>query len=210
MSPAQNKKRIAISQRYDQVPGRNEWRDALDAQWAALLESLNFVPVLIPGHLVDVAGYLAELNIDGLILSGGNDIGLAPQRDNTEAKALAYADKFSLPVLGVCRGMQFLVTREGGLLQPCEGHVACYHALEGAWASEQGILHVNSYHNLAIFMNDCPGIFEVLASTSDGVVEALRHQVKNWLGIMWHPEREAPFNLSDLNLIQCHFQNSKD
>lgn len=201
------KKRIAISQRYDQVPGRNEWRDGLDAKWTELLEQLGFLPILLPSHLSDVEVYLDAVSIDGLILSGGNDIGSAPPRDTLEKEAMSYAEHHNLPVLGVCRGMQFLCHIEGGTLHSCSGHVATTHKLNGRWAQEQGFKDVNSYHNQAILQSDCPAVFDVLATTDDGVVEAFRHKHKNWLGIMWHPEREAPLQGSDLALIQAHFQN---
>ena len=199
--------RIAISQRYDQVPGRDEWRDGLDVKWCELLEQLGFVPILLPSHLSDVAGYLDAVGIDGLILSGGNDIGSVPPRDRLEKEALLYAMNHNLPVLGVCRGMQFLCHKEGGKLHNCSGHVATKHKLDGRWAQEQGFSEVNSYHNQAILQSDCPAVFDVLATSDDGVVEAFRHKYKNWLGIMWHPEREAPLDASDLALIQAHFQN---
>lgn len=205
--PKATKMRIAISQRYDQVPGREEWRDALDAKWTELLEQIGFLPILLPNHLTDVADFLDALAIDGLILSGGNDIGAAPPRDAAENEALLYADRHNLPVMGVCRGMQFLCYAVGGKLHECSGHVAKRHQLNGRWAQAHGFDTVNSYHNQAILKNDCPEAFDVLATTDDGVVEVFRHKHKSWLGIMWHPEREAPFQESDLALIQAHFQN---
>jgi putative glutamine amidotransferase len=205
------KKRIAISQRYDQVPGRNEWRDGLDVRWAELIESLGAIPILLPSHLNDVGGFLASLSIDGLLLSGGNDIGSAAPRDKTEAAALAYADQKNLPVLGVCRGMQFMCHTEGGTLERCKGHVATYHSLASEWVDERQIVEpVNSYHELGIYKHRCPSEFNVLVSTEDGVVEAFSHQHKHWFGIMWHPERETPFKASDLALITKHFELAQD
>ncbi|RUO78401.1 gamma-glutamyl-gamma-aminobutyrate hydrolase family protein [Pseudidiomarina taiwanensis] len=201
------KKLIAISQRYDKVAGREEWRDALDTKWTELLEQIGFLPIVLPSHLTDVSGFLAEIGIDGLILSGGNDIGSAPFRDAIEKEALLYADRHDLPVLGVCRGMQFLFHVSGGLLRDCSGHVATIHILNGQWAREHNFDEVNSYHNQAILRVDCPNTFEVLATTEDNIVEAFRHKEKRWLGIMWHPERENPFKASDLALIKAHFQN---
>ncbi len=206
-SDVATKKRIAISQRYDQVPGRDEWRNALDAKWIELLESIGFLPILLPSHLSDVGGYLRDLAIDGLILSGGNDIGTALPRDYIETEALAYADEKNIPVLGICRGMQFLCKSKGGNLQPCEGHVARYHKLQGEWAQENGFIEVNSYHNKAIFKDSIPACFDILATTVDDVVEACRHKEKPWLGIMWHPEREYPFRHVDFTLIKHHFYN---
>lgn len=211
MATQTRKRRIVISQRYDQVPNRNEWRDGLDARWAELIELLGAIPVLLPSHLKNVADFLAGISVDGLLLSGGNDIGSAAPRDKIEAEVLAYADQYNLPVLGVCRGMQFMHHTEGGNLERCEGHVATFHSLDGKWVNEIGIVEsVNSYHGLGIYESRCPSVFDVLASTEDGIVEAFRHRYKRWLGIMWHPEREIPFRTSDLALISKHFELAQD
>lgn len=199
------KKRIAISQRYDQVPGRNEFRDALDARWAALFEQMSALPIVLPSGLSDVADYLQALEVDGLVLSGGNDIGTALQRDQLEQKSLDYAAQFAMPVLGVCRGMQFLNHVEGGELRTVEGHVARRHSLSGDWARGLSIRDVNSYHHQAIVAETLSPAFTALALSDDGVIEAMQHIQKPWLGIMWHPERETPFASHDLKLIQNHF-----
>jgi len=48
-----------------------------------------------------------------------------------------------------------------------------------------------------------------LAWPQDGVIEALRHQQRPWLGIMWHPERDTPISNNDQNIIKEHFQGSQ-
>ena len=201
----QSKKRIAISQRYDKVPGRDEFRDALDVEWGNLFEQLGALPIVLPSGLGDVAEYLNDLQVDGLLLSGGNDIGSAPLRDSLEHKALNYAMTFELPVLGVCRGMQFLNHVEGGQLKIVEGHVATRHRLEGEWARKHALSDVNSYHNQAITKETLATNFIALACSEDAVIEAIQHTKKPWMGIMWHPERETPFASHDLELIKKHF-----
>jgi putative glutamine amidotransferase len=205
MSPRHRLKRIAITQRFDQVPGRDEWRDSLDAQWARLLESLSALPILLPSGIESVSYYLEALCIDGLLLSGGNDIGSAPPRDSLELRALEYAIANEIPVLGVCRGMQFLNHAAGGHFETVSGHVATRHQLTGDWVAVNQIGLVNSYHNLAITDASMAAVFSILARSDDGVIEAMQHVHYPWLGIMWHPERETPFASHDLKLIQQHF-----
>ncbi len=72
---------------------------------------------------------IAEL--DGLIVGGGDDIGLEigngelsvaptvqvdPERDTMEVDALRVAEKLDLPVLGICRGAQMINVAGGGNL----------------------------------------------------------------------------------------------
>ena len=197
-------KRILISQRIDVVQGRNEERDALDVRWAELLFSLGFLPIPVCSALADQPDYLALLQPDAIILSGGNDIGQAAARDTLETQLLDYAKAKQLPVLGVCRGMQMLNHYLGGSLVTVSGHIATRHSLDGEWAKEYGYQQVNSYHNQAITgATLAPGL-EVLASSPDGVIEAVQCSDLPWLGIMWHPERKTEFQLADQQLLSQH------
>ena len=38
-----------------------------------------------------------------------------------------------------------------------------------------------------------PGHIETLAVSEDGCIEAFKHKTKNIVGLMWHPERDEPF-----------------
>ena len=198
-------KKIGISQRVDCISGRDECRDALDVRWAEFMWSLGFLPIILSSRIVDVDTYLNALGLEGLILSGGNDVGSAPDRDRLETAILDYSLTNHLPVLGVCRGMHFINLYLGGGLAKCDSHVAVRHKLLGSWVMDKGYTEVNSYHNLAIMPELLGKQLEVLAISNDGVIEAFAHRDFNWLGIMWHPERELPFSQIDKHVISEHF-----
>lgn len=198
-------RRIGISTRLDTISGRDERRDALDVRWAPLLWDLGYVPISLSNGLTDVASYLEALNLNGFILSGGNDIGSAPARDRLEKGVLDYSLERGLPVLGVCRGMQFINDYCGGSLVKVPGHVATRHNLVGRWAKDHGFRNVNSYHSQAILKDTLSEDMVSLAESEDGIVEALLHKTLPWLGIMWHPEREQVPSESDLKLLKNHF-----
>ena len=199
-------KKILISQRRDRVAGRDETRDALDVRWAKILFDLGFVPIPVCSELANETNYLTELKPDGILLSGGNDLGEAVERDQLEIQLLDYAKANKLPVLGVCRGMQMINHYCGGSLVDVTGHVASYHTLEGDWAKLHGYQQVNSYHNQAITRLTLAPSLEVLATTTDGVIEAAQHVDLPWLVIMWHPERLHKINMQDANLILRIFE----
>ncbi|MFT5220346.1 MAG: gamma-glutamyl-gamma-aminobutyrate hydrolase PuuD [Gammaproteobacteria bacterium] len=198
-------KSIGISQRMDPIEGRNEARDALDVEWPRLLWDLGYLPVTLSSAIEATDRYLAELKLDGYILSGGGDIGTALSRDRLETAVLEDSIRRQVPVLGVCRGMQFINHYQGGSLKSVNGHIATRHPLQGAWSTELGIDTVNSFHGLGLMAETLGRDLETLAAAKDGVIEALRHEQHSWLGIMWHPEREQPFQVTDTQLIKSLF-----
>lgn len=200
-------KRILISQRRDKVKSRNESRDALDVRWAKILFELGLLPIPVCSELADKENYIELLQPDGILLSGGNDITNEPKRDLIESQLLDYAYRNTLPVLGVCRGMQMLNHYLSGSLVSIDHHVATRHPLQGEWADRHNYKTVNSYHNQGIYTDTLGNNLTPLATAPDQVIEAIKHDHLPWYGIMWHPEREATLNLADLALIKRIFEN---
>ena len=199
-------KRVLISQRRDNIVGRGEIRDSLDTRWAKILFDLGLLPIPVCSELASSSNYIKELIPDCILLSGGNDLEESPERDQLETTLLDFALSNDLPVLGVCRGMQMINDYLGGGLVNVNNHVATTHQLEGKWAKLRGYKMVNSYHNQAIKPQTVAHPLEVLAVSSDGIVEAVKHSALPWLGIMWHPERESEVSKVDKKLIKECFR----
>ena len=68
-------KKIGITSRIVEAPNYNEQRDALSHDWPKFLQALNLIPVFIPNALPDIDEFLNNLDLDGFILSGGDNIG---------------------------------------------------------------------------------------------------------------------------------------
>lgn len=187
--------RVLISQRVDLLPERSERRDALDQAWGDTLGGMLCNPVSVypmpnrpEGVDEAVSGWCPSL----IVLSGGNDIGGAPERDATEAALLSRAAAERIPVLAVCRGMQMVQHYLGGSMQRVTDHVATEHVVKAvpAHALPAGLV-VNSYHAWGIPGSALAQGLETLYSHADGSIEAARHTYLPWLCLMWHPERSG-------------------
>ncbi len=206
--------RVGLTQRVETIVERQERRDCLDQAWVTLLLECGLFPVPVPNCVQDIPQAVGELGLDGVILTGGNDIcGLpgatscAPERDRLETELLKHCSKSELPVLGVCRGMQMLVVYHGGELVPVSGHIGSRHELKVIKQSRLPLLTgelVNSYHGFGVLPENTGEGLEVLATSADGLVEAVAHNKHKQFGIMWHPER-APQNEMNVELIKSVF-----
>jgi len=199
-------KLIAVTQRVVVDPATGERRDALDQRWPRLLLQCGLVPLIVPNCLRAAQRLAARLPLEGVLLTGGNDLaaygGDAPERDETEAFFLRDALAGGRPLLGVCRGMQMIQHFLGVPLVRVEGHVALRHRVRGEGSSRE----VNSYHRLGAWTS-VPDL-EVQATAPDGVIEAVQHRRRRVAGIMWHPEREEPATAADLALLRSFFSSA--
>jgi len=95
-----------------------------------------------------------------------------------------------VPVLGVCLGMQGLVTTYGGVVErvaPVHGEVAeITHDGRGVFAGLPCPLAAVRYHSLAA--TSVPGCLEVTARAEDGTVMGVRHRELPLEGVQFHPE----------------------
>ena len=124
-------KRIGLTQRVEVAAETGERRDALDQAWAPLVTGMGFVPVPLPNRTSNISAAIDNLQLGGIIMTGGNDLGhlphahnTAPERDELEHHLLDLCAERGIPVLGVCRGLQMIACHYGGELSPLHGHVA--------------------------------------------------------------------------------------
>ena len=196
-------KAVAITQRVSVDPAYGERRDCLDQAWTKFLAACGLLPVLLPNFAEAAVALCERAGVCGLLLTGGNDLavlgGDAPERDDAETAVLDLAQRRGLPVLTVCRGMQVIQQRFDIPLLRVEGHVAQRRVIRIDGEPKE----VNSYHHFAAFDTRPP--LEVWAVADDGVVKAIRHTAEPLTGIMWHPERSAPFAPADVALFRQVF-----
>lgn len=215
-----SKKIIALSQNI-KINKYNEIEDRINVNWTKFIESLNYVPFYIPTSSKKmIRNYFEKFKFDGVILTGGNNVyynkkiddkesKLSEIRNRVENEILNICLKKDIPLLGVCRGMQFINTYLGGELSKIENHSGkskhiIINECEGKYIFPK---KVNSFHDYGIPYNLNSTFTKILAKDEDNNVEAFSHFQKKIFGIMWHPERERPFNQLDLHLIKDFFDD---
>lgn len=206
-------KRILISQRIYEHSCYAEVREALASDWGSFFNAVGFLPIPMLSR-ISPNKYFDEFKIDGLVLSGGNDLSIFDSssvnsiRDSYETELLNLAVERKLPTLGVCRGMQVIANYYNLALNPTSTHVGLRHAITTCDSvTEKNRLsnytEVNSFHSFQLM--DCGQSFNVLARALDGGIEAMEHKKLPIYAVMWHPEREIPFNACDIDFFQSIF-----
>jgi anthranilate synthase component II len=99
--------------------------------------------------------------------------------------------ELGLPVLGVCLGMQALVTAYGGIVErvrPAHGELAVVtHEQDGLFAGLPDPLRAVRYHSLAAVALP-PALRQTALDEHDGVVMAVQHRDLPLHGVQFHPE----------------------
>lgn len=206
--------RIGITQRVEQLSDREERRDCLDQAWIRLLWQIDCLPIPIANSVEDVSLLMEMLGIEGILLTGGNDLAIlaeatnsAPERDATEKLLMELAAERDIPVFGVCRGLQIMAHHYGSKLSRITEHAATQHPI--AVRDNQRVRlsareTVNSFHHYGVHLEHLNQSLIPLATAPDGTVEAIAHRTRRQAAVMWHPERD-PQNPHDREMIRNFF-----
>ena len=179
------------------------------------------IPVMLPFSTDEQElGQLVML-FDGFLFTGGHDVspeiynatplhGLidcCKKRDQMETVVLSKAMAVDKPVLGICRGIQFINAALGGTLYqdlptqhssdvehhqtpPYDKHAHFVRIIEGTPLHQcLGIeqLSVNSYHHQAV--DKLAPSLKTMAVSPDGLTEAVYKPDQRFLwAVQWHPE----------------------
>ena len=202
------------------------WDEKMNSYWMLpgymeLIIKSGGVPVML--SFSDDEQSVKEIadRFDGFVFTGGDDIDPAKygeekikecgqpcvHRDSLEFALFREVIKTDKPILGICRGMQFLNAALGGTLyqdlptqkpsEVCHKQPAPFDALTHSVTVEKGTmlydivgtekLMVNTLHHQAV--DKIAPCLVPCAKADDGLVEAVYDPEKAFLlGVQWHPE----------------------
>jgi putative glutamine amidotransferase len=184
----------------------------------------SYPGALFPFHtLFDSAerlDYTPVDKCDAIILWGGTDInprfyGEKPHpqnhyqpdsaRDVDEWNWMCDAREAKIPIIGICRGAQFLCAFAGGkLIQHMHGH----HGNHNITTEDGQTFYASSDHHQALDLNSFPhnvAEYKVIAKADDGVPEIVYFPKVRGLAIQSHPEWEEwsnPIVQYELDLVK--------
>jgi len=152
------------------------------------LGELGADPVVHRNDAIDIAG-IEALSPDAIVISPG------PGRPESAGISKEVISTFAgrIPILGVCLGHQAIGEVYGGRIvsAPTLMHgktSRIHHDGTGVFAGLPNPFVATRYHSLVIDPPSVPGVLEVTARTSDGVVMGFRHREFAVEGVQFHPE----------------------
>ena len=223
---------ILITQRHV-VNQHGDWTSCLEDNYISYLErfGLNLFPVSNVTERLDKI--INVINPLGIVLTGGGDVDpglydrqaydanpISKQRDKCESKLLEIAIRNDIPVLGICRGMQFINVFFGGKLitaikdidtkgvhgVPCNHNI---RIIDNKYSKyfDNCQFQVNSYHNQGILPGGLGEELETFALYEElDLIEAFSHVKYPIAGVQWHPERPGSSEILD-NILLHGFIN---
>ena len=199
-----NKKIALVTMRVDHLQKIGETRECLDQRLLSFLLRCDLIPICCPSSISIASHLLHYLSPSILVLSGGNDIGSCPERDCLESYLYDFFSKRSLPILGICRGCQFIYTYNGGSLHTVSNYVKRSVLIypHSQSSVENTLFHRHSYFTQAIPLASMPNNLIPTSLTEGDLVMSLREISKPIYGLMWHPEREPTFYARDIIFVR--------
>lgn len=218
-----------------------EGHEGLKRSYMEAVALAGGLAIIIPTTGDDYEAYV-EL-VDGIIFSGGVDISplfydrepiqdlnyTSIRRDKSELGLFKEAYSRSLPILGICRGLQLMNVALGGSLyqdlrseypdslghSPRQGSDNIHHSIE---IEEESILgqalgssraYINSFHHQAI--DRLGENLRVTSRARDGIIESVEGMDDRFLlGLQFHPENLVKDYPEFLNIFRRLVEASKE
>lgn len=193
-------KRALISQRQQRdrfgVP-----IDVLESSYIRYFERMGYIVIPVPNFTKTLSDYL-HLDISLVILTGGGSVASryftidnneveSPERDDIEFQLYHFATNHNIPLLAICRGMQYV----NGILGGNMSHLTKLHVLRPI-GQDHPILFcnkkvlVNNFHNDGIYVHNlASSLTPIGIDEENNIVEIYSSVQHRILGVQFHPER---------------------
>lgn len=118
-----------------------------------------------------------------------------PGRPEDAGRSLQVVREFAgtIPILGICLGMQIIAEALGGrtvrAIEPVHGKVRVVrHGGKGLFKDIPNPMNVTRYHSLVVERSSIPAEFRVDAESEEGEIMAISHRSTPLWGVQFHPE----------------------
>ena len=202
------------------------------------IKAAGGIPAVLPIEISDKDAEQIVESFDGFLFTGGQDVSPSlygmedvtgtivscPKRDQEEMLLLKKALEADKPILGICRGLQFINAFLGGTLWqdlPSQHPSAIVHrqgkpygipthqvSLSGELQSLLGkdILDVNTLHHQAV--KELGNGLTPMAIAPDGLIEAFQMPDKHFVwAVQWHPEYLFKTDKDSLAIFSCFVEH---
>ncbi len=179
----------------EEVDRHKQSISVIENDYIELLSSLNLNPVLVANTSIEPFNTLSAITQISMIVltGGGNAIDRTTIRSRVENELIQFALENSIPILGICRGMQaFLLNQSLSYLEedltgdrvPGQRHLMR--------VTESADIEVNHYHNF-FFSASSENLQKYLLGIDfvKNSIETIFIPELKFLGFQWHPERES-------------------
>lgn len=204
------------------------------------IKAAGGLPIVLPLEVSEEDVDQIVNTCDGFLFTGGQDVSpllygmedatgtivASPERDHLESLLLSKVLEADKPILGICRGLQFINAFLGGTLWqdlPSQHPSEIVHRqgkpygvpthqvqLSGDLQTLLGkdILEVNTLHHQAA--KDLGKGLIPMAVAPDGIIEAVQMPSKRFVwAIQWHPEYLFRTDKDSLAIFSCFVEHCK-
>ncbi|MCH2395994.1 anthranilate synthase component II [Oceanibaculum sp.] len=141
-----------------------------------------------------------QITVDQVMAGGYQGIVISPGPCDPDRAGICLElierAKGTLPIFGVCLGLQAIGQAFGGKVVrgpvPMHGKVSpIHHRNASVFKGLPSPLTATRYHSLVIEKDSLPDCLEITAETEDGVIMGLAHKTLPIHGVQFHPESIA-------------------
>jgi len=183
------------------VNSLNDKYYSLSVDWFYFLKKEQvYFDILTGNHNLNLVD-----NYDGIILSGGGDLSnnhlvdkyaeIDTEREYFEKELIIKSIEKKIPLLGVCRGYQSIISNLNGdkVMKFTIGNFNIsekYFTLFNNGKKKK----ITCYNNFEFENIDTLNSWDIFSKNENGFISSAKHKEHMIIGCIWHPEREMSKN----------------
>ena len=154
---------------------------------ARRLRELNVFCIVYPYHKISIR-LIDKLKPSGIILSGGPNSVL----DRDAPKLNNFILKLSIPILGICYGLQLICSHLGGKIHKSKSREYGYALI--SIFKKSSLLTGLKKNNNQVWMSHgdhvvkIPNEFEITSKSNNNLISSIENKKNKIFGLQFHPE----------------------